>query len=51
MKRSRHSFFLPSLVIGVLSTTAMAWADVADDELERERLAIAGEIEQVVDGC
>ncbi|WP_291595381.1 RAQPRD family integrative conjugative element protein [Comamonas sp.] len=47
MKRSRHSLFAV-LVIGVLATTASAWADVADDELERERLArIAGEIEQV----
>ena len=39
MKRSRHSFFA-LLVIGVLSTTAMAWADVADDELERERATL-----------
>lgn len=36
------------LAIGILGTTASAWASVSDDELERERLArIASEIEQV----
>ena len=35
-------------MIGILATTASAWATVSDDELERERLArIAAEIEQV----
>lgn len=47
MKRSRSTLFTV-LVIGVLATTANAWANVTDDELERERLArIANEIEQV----
>lgn len=47
MRRARHKLFA-LLVMGMLGTTASAWADVTDDELERERLArIAGEIQQV----
>lgn len=47
MKTKTSSLFV-LLVVGMLATTATAWADVADDELERERLArIAAEIEQV----
>lgn len=47
MKCSRLPLYA-ALAFGVLATTASAWADVADDELERERLArIASEIEQV----
>ena len=45
--KSPVSFFAV-LAIGVLANTASAWAAVADDDLERERLArIASEIEQV----
>lgn len=46
MKKARAIFAI--LTITILATTASAWASVADDELERERLArIASEIEQV----
>lgn len=46
MKSPRPLFAI--LVIGILATTASAWAAVSDDDLERERLArIAAEIEQV----
>lgn len=46
MKPVRKLFAL--IVVGILATTASAWAGVTDDELERERLSrIAAEIEQV----
>lgn len=45
---ARKRPFFAILVAAVLCTTATAWADVADDELERENLAqLANELERL----
>lgn len=45
---SRKRSFFAFLAAAVLCTTATAWADVADDELERENLVqLAHELERL----